>query len=897
MAEQSPEIDQHQSSPSWRRQLCDSLESAGDVALSVAILIVPLLMAGVRPAGVALFVLCSFVMGLTWATSEFLQPRSTTKFSGAELVASLSILLVGMQLVALPNELLRTLAPFIAEYLPLWSGSSTIVGEQPWQTISLTPELTRSGFCLLLAYVIFFISLLHRLRDRDDLGHLLQLVALGTVLVAGIGLGQLFFGNGKYLWVIDHPYRDVRGAAQGTFTNPNHFAGFLSLGIGPLLWCWMAGTFTEETTRNSDRRRSKRRDQRTRSETVFGSTSKAERHEHRRLLHWAAVGLATVLFAGLLSLSRGGILAIGIAGLVMTAGMFDHWKRLHRVALPALGFAIVGLLVAGAGPLSEEWASLTSARSFSDLSLGRIELWSAILEASAWFWPAGSGLGSHADVYPTWLERQSDFRFSHAENGYLQVLLELGLPGLLLVVTSITLCGRWCWLAWKGSTGVDRIRTVTIATSLIASALHSTIDFVWYIPGCMIVTLALIALACRNAQLIRQPKEVTNVSRPSWYGVVCAGLLLLLMLPAGVFCSNITNRNLVKLQQRNEYRRLSVETAKAIQASSLNAVDKNLLTRITQLEQCLLRDPRDHAAAIDLSALYLRRFELAAQSGGNRMTLREIQHTVATAGFESNDAIHDWMQRAFGESANDLTRAHWLAHRGLSEFPLRGEAYIVLAELGFLNGMPAEQRKQLVQQALKLRPHDPPILLAAGNLAANQGGIDRAFELWRTASQLDPDIQDNLIQQLAITVPAADLVEQLDLGPQGLLQLYSVHQLQGRVDESQFVAERFLEDLGVHSTSPLADNPRFWRQCHDMLMTAGRQSAAIECLQEAVTRGDRTVRTRRQLAFALLEAGEESAAIKHLKWCQLRAPEDEHVKQILRDLQRGTNQLAIRPIK
>ena len=60
--------------------------------------------------------------------------------------------------------------------------------------------------------------------------------------MAVFGLVQYFFGNGKFFWFFEPPFANTKDYVTGSFTNRNHFAQFIALGIGPMVW-WLYATW------------------------------------------------------------------------------------------------------------------------------------------------------------------------------------------------------------------------------------------------------------------------------------------------------------------------------------------------------------------------------------------------------------------------------------------------------------------------------------------------------------------------------------------------------------------------------------------------------------------------------------------------------------------------------
>ena len=855
----------------------DALSRLYDLGLVICVFAVPLTMAGIREFGEAGFVFCSFVMGVTWAVSQLLYGRSTTRFSGAELVCLLAVALVWLQVQPLPGDILGRLSPFAAEKLSLWgSTEGRLLGHSAWQQISMTPEATRSGLVLLIAYVMFFLSLVHRLQTPKDIDRTMKLVALSVVLMATIGIAQLFFGNGKFLWLFEHPHRTAGWPAKGTFTNQNHFAHFLALGLGPLVWWWQSGTAKERIARERSSRprrrshtssinRGPRRSLRT------PSSDSVSRHQPGLI----AAAAAIVVLAGILTISRGGIAALLIAGAVVLTGSVNRWKRTLRLVVPLTVFVGVALFSFGMTELQKRWNLITEAGSVKEIAAVRWDLWSAVGRATRDFWPAGSGVGSHADVYPMYLSRQAEVRYTHAENGYLQVLLETGVPGFLLLVAAVGLCGWWCLRTWKLGDKHHRLRIAALSSGLLASALHSFVDFPWYIPGCMIPTLVLAACASRCCQM--SAATVTRFSRYPAIATAVAALLLVTALPTGRLFADTFNRQQAALPHWNEYRSRMEESAADAEDGNLETLNEGLDDLIRKLEACIAADPRHYSAWSMLSPLYLQRFEIRLQNSDNRMTLREIRDSAEQAGFESSREMREWLQRAFGDTTSDLYRAILAARQALLGYPLRGEAYVVLAETGFLGGVRKHEKRLMIEQAVQLRPHEPRVLYAAGLLVEDDGDSERAWSLWQQAAALSDAVAELLIQRFAESLTAAEVIERLDPATEGFWQLFRWYEKPGRDDSRLVVAQEFARRYASAGPDASCEQADTWIHSAAMLSAAGRAETAIDCLQQAVRLKPGHRGFRRRLATALIKSSRLDEARRQLSWIRVRSPDNESV--------------------
>jgi O-antigen ligase len=100
------------------------------------------------------------------------------------------------------------------------------------------------------------------------------------------------------------------------------------------------------------------------------------------------------------------------------------------------------------------------------------------------FWLTGSGLSSYRYVFPRYRSFGGKIFYSWAHNDYLQMLIELGAPGLLLILWIMG--GVW-WGARcvRRRLGVSSLRYLHAGTSAaaVAIALHSFTDFGLHLPA------------------------------------------------------------------------------------------------------------------------------------------------------------------------------------------------------------------------------------------------------------------------------------------------------------------------------------------------------------------------------------------------------------------------------
>lgn len=848
-----------------------ALDRLVDLSLAVVLFVVPFTMAGIRETGVAVFVCAALTMSVAWAVRELLQPQSSTPMSIAFLIPPAAAVLVFCQLIPLPASLLERLSPFTARYLPIWNTEHFLFPETTrWSRISLTPSLTQSGLVLLVAYGLFFLTLTQRIRTARDIDRVLRCVCVTMGLMGLLALGQLFFPNDRYLWTFDYPFRPASWPAKGSFTNQNHFAHFLALGIGPLLWWWksMFARSASGRAAASDAQ----------AGGSFGAASRGTLSNRQMMLTGVVVMVA---FAAVLSLSRAGILAFGGATFLSVMGLGIERRRILLYGIPALLFVGVALLTFGTDSLQDRVDTVVHAQSLQEISPGRFQLWSSLLRGLPHFWMAGAGVGSHAYVYPVWMQTDPDVRFSHAESGYLQVLVETGVAGLLLVVAALLMVLSWSWRAWRKSRpgGPVRARVSVLTAGILVSAGHAFVDFAWYVPACTIFVAVLAACLCRLSQMTDRSQRPS----PRWPVAQAFGILLL-AAPVTDLAAEVAFADAAAESAWLNYRRDIIEAGREDLYDSPDALDQRLDRMIASLEECLQQDPSGFPAMSELATLYLRRFEHVQAGSDNPMSLREIKNTVETAEFESPQQIMEWLEQAFGPHVIDLYRGLVMAERAVSGHPLRGETYLNLAQLGFLKGMPASAEARLVEQAVLLRPSKPPVLYFAGMVEAERGQLDKACEWWKKAWHQSLEIRPLILAGLDSTLTPQEIVWHMSPGERGLWEMFVRYRVNGRPDAQRWVASHYSSEFVKFVDAKADQDVHFWLRAADMFEFLPAPEKAVECLSRAVAAQPSHYDVKKRYALALQRAGDTAAARTTLEWCLMKRPDDLKVIHALQSL-------------
>ena len=407
-------------------------------------------------------------MSLLAAGAVALRRKDNRPLPRPAVVTASCLLALGLlgvfQLLPLPPGLVRTLSPASAE---VYSGAASILGESgsPSATaprISIAPGETRLVALLAASTAAAFLAaaslLVSRARRR---------------LFAGVLLASM---AGQAAWAV--ATQQETGRVSGPFFNPDHFAGYLGIGLS-LAFGGLVVALTGHPRQRGP---------------IHASWVE------RRIAAGALGILLWGFFAAALALthSRGGMLAAAattlfLAGLAIGARAHrDQGIRSAQRATLAAGLALGILFVVaalGSRPLLRFLS--TDPR---DLGADtRVLLWTHAVEAWKSYPVFGSGLGTFREAFRVVQPRVLVGLVENAHGDFLQLLVTGGAVGAILGVVA------WVSLALYLLRGtLLRIRREEGAFALaglgalVSVALHGLVEFNFSIPATS-ATLALVA--------------------------------------------------------------------------------------------------------------------------------------------------------------------------------------------------------------------------------------------------------------------------------------------------------------------------------------------------------------------------------------------------------------------
>ena len=217
-----------------------------------------------------------------------------------------------------------------------------------------------------------------------------------------------------------------------------------------------------------------------------------------------ALALVAVIAGGVLcTASRGSILALFTAAMVTTAALaVNRGNRGYAAGLLAV-------LVAGVALMS--WAGQTEfVRSRFEMMFdesqyeqGRFPNWFDALRAVPQFPLAGSGLGTYPFVYERYQQRfLPDTIHRHAENQFIQTLVEGGVVALCLLLAAILLTILAIVRLYRTGGPVNTALAIAGTFGLSSQVIGGLFDFGLYIPSNTLLMAALCGIVIGRAALL-----------------------------------------------------------------------------------------------------------------------------------------------------------------------------------------------------------------------------------------------------------------------------------------------------------------------------------------------------------------------------------------------------------
>jgi hypothetical protein len=374
--------------------------------LLAALLVWPLAAFGGRSLATA----CAF--GLTCIATA-ITVRARFQIADA-LDRSLAILIgaIALQLLPLPFFIPAILSPHLEQL----RHTLTIGGMAPISWLPLSIDAASTSWALIVTVGAMALFLIARTQfSESGLRRTVRLVSAIGFAVSLLAIAQAATAGRNIYW---HFPTEVEGPLPfGPFVNRNHFATWVLMAL-PLCLGYVAAR-TGRSVAHAD--------------YVPIRTKLAHAIDPRTA--WLVTAAATMMIALLLSLSRSGVMALGVASVVTMVVCRRRMDRRRRqgMLLAAALIAVLGLAWADIPALRGRVAGTQSGVA------NRVAIWRETVPVVRDFWLTGTGAGTYQTAMLTYQQSGRIVYFNQAHNHYLQVAAEGGL--LLIVVVGMAAVG------------------------------------------------------------------------------------------------------------------------------------------------------------------------------------------------------------------------------------------------------------------------------------------------------------------------------------------------------------------------------------------------------------------------------------------------------------------------
>jgi hypothetical protein len=410
----------------------------------------------------ALAVGCLLLAGLTP-----LRLDSRTRLLDLALLAALILCL--LQMVPLPSVVVRALVPARATF----EETIRLDANETWLTLSLNWRQSGHAFVVFLGAVLMYLSA-RAMFSKHGVRTVCRGIGWLGLLLACVAIVQYAATPTRIYGVWQAP---VGALPFGPFFNRNYCGAWLVMAI-PLSFGHLAARMTGGAAR-----------------TVAISRSLLDSKSL-----WLAVASTGMILALFLSLSRSAVAGFAVVGFVAPLTLRRRVESTSRLAAAGIVIAIlaVGLWFADLEGLLGRFTEA------ADLHhANRIEIWRETVPIVRDFWLMGTGVGAFGTAMLVYQVTRRAYRYTHAENHYLQVVAEGGVllaGAVALAAVAFVRTARDCLV--DDASGVFWIRAGA-AAGLAGVAVQGVWENVLTLPANALLAAVLAALLTHD---VRRPE-------------------------------------------------------------------------------------------------------------------------------------------------------------------------------------------------------------------------------------------------------------------------------------------------------------------------------------------------------------------------------------------------------
>jgi O-antigen ligase/tetratricopeptide (TPR) repeat protein len=736
------------------------------------------------------------------------------------------------------------------------------------RTISLYPNGTRIELVRLLAVFLIFAAVRNTLADEGGLRRLSIAAVINGAALSFFALVQFFSSPPNVLY---WSYPSL-GRVFGPFICRNHFSFYVNLCIG--LGIGLLLSRNALATSEQDRSKAGRR----------GLSFPLLRDP---ITLWICVALALMVSAVAVSLSRGGFVAL-LGAVAVCLFFLRARSTLFQRGGTALIIAALAVLLAswlGFGQIKERLETLGK----EDAVLNRLTLWrhTAALVKDVPVW--GTGWGTFR--YTERLSRAStedEGVAEHAHNDYLEVLLEAGIPGLLLSLLAVGLVFRLGYRAFQQAPPSGAGLALGALFAFTTLVLQSFVDFGVHIPAITLLAAVLSAHLCglsggdRKQKSEGIPEErgraVSGEYRFRLRGIApvlgaAAGIALSFVLCSAGWQAHRVDRLRIRsdrLEQRGDPADLARQVACLEQASRLAPEDAELQVELGRVRIKLFEEESGHrrqastAAALAGATAQANRFEGFVALA---CTLAAMEEGLAVR-TQQRQLVREYLFPALRNYLNARDRC-----------PLLCESHLILATYAARLSH-ADTRVAYLERVELLADGDSEIWYRCGiqELAAKRS--QRAWACWRRCLELSDRYLAPILEVSVRVLRPEEMVEAvLPDRPRCLLNAaLRLYPEAGAAEQRRPFLKKILRVLEVRTVPLNLEELHVKARTHKYLE---QRDEAVAAYRELLAEQPRHTEGRFELAQVLQEQGKLEEARRALTILLNQQPEHAQARELL----------------
>ncbi len=731
----------------------------GRFAVLLAVVVSPWLIASVESAP-QLFITICMLTGMAFWWFDTASNRRNKQILPYVFFPVFAGLLIGLiQVTPLPEFaqgiLLNRQSDLYERYsidgAILVDGDEASIANSVAKYVSLDRDYTWHQIRLLLIAIAALLLGCRYFRKKEDIKILFTVITVNGVALTFFGLVQKLTYNNKLYWVYE---LTVGGSPFGPFVNRNNAAGYLLMclaaGIGLMVLLW------------TDRPKN------TGPQTIFSKEVPFWRRLWQQFLEliseMSASKLSIVLgvmiiAAGIISsLSRGGAVAFLVA-VVFTFLSYGMARKPRNAGLLLIaGVVVIGGLTTWLGfsdQLIDRFEKTESqVQEFVD-SDARIKTWKDTWPAVSEMGLLGSGLGSYRSVHRIYRTDLESTIYRYAENQYFQSLVEGGWGALLLFLLACYLAFHYSFLLLYRGQSATSVCVGTMGVFLVTSqAVHSCVDFGFYIPANMLLMAVLVGFLASQAHSFARRLKSKSFLRFDFSNKTTQGVILLLFGGLTITSLALYRHSALDASMGNDPAREEYQT-------SLEEIDKH----IDKLTPAVAKT-KSARGWNRLASLWIQRARLMywkqlandpaikLMAGQQKLEMHNKlwQLTSLSRIHEQvnflNTKVSQFEASQFLKSpflAENLPIARQYYSMSRSASPLQPHAHVRIGKLNALIGDMEIARIDL-ERAIELSPSNPSLRLSAGNFYLQTGQVDQSLPHFQKYLELLPSNFDPLIQ-------------------------------------------------------------------------------------------------------------------------------------------------------